>query len=99
MFQIRAAGRVVPTHVRWSQQFVGQLQVSQRHDPETSRALCVARLLSPADEDMLAPLMDASLITVKRGWWTMTGWQREVDDLGRSAAFQQSWILIPVDER
>jgi hypothetical protein len=95
---VRRAGRVQPRHVMWAGLVVGELRVSEVRDEETSRTLRVACIQDPAGQDLLR-LLDATLVSVHRGWWTMTGWERVADpNLGGTLAYQQSWILIPVGE-
>lgn len=95
---VRRAGRVQPRHVMWSGQIVGELKVAEVRDQETSRTLRVASIQDGAGRDLLQ-LMDAVLVSVHRGWWTMTGWERVDDsDVGGPRAYQQSWILIPAGE-
>ena len=47
---------------------------------------------------VLGPLLDAVLVSCKPDWWTLTGWER-VDGATtpEPRAFQQRWILQPVD--
>lgn len=98
VIRVRREGRVQPRHVMWAGQVVGELRVADQRDEETSRHVRVARVQDPAGRDLLQ-LLDATLVSVHRGWWTMTGWERVDDsDVGGPRAYQQSWILIPVAE-
>ncbi len=86
----------------WSGKVTGDLYVREEHDDELHRTVKIARLVQGdgSMKDLLNPLIDAVLVTAKPDWYTMTGWERCVDVSSvTSRAFQQSWILIPVDAR
>lgn len=77
----------------------GELYVREEHDAELNRATRMATIIDPASHKVLAkPLLDVALLSVKPDWWTMTGWERVIEDTtGQTRAYQQSWILIPFD--
>jgi hypothetical protein len=46
--------------------------------------------------DIFLPLLDATLIEMRSGLWTLTGFERVPDDsLGDLVAYQQSWLVMP----
>jgi hypothetical protein len=46
--------------------------------------------------DIIPPLLDATLIEMRSGLWTHTGFERVPDDaLGELVAYQQSWLVMP----
>ena len=94
----RRAGQLLPKHVMWSGKVVGDLFITEVLDPELGRHVRCA-LVKDGPRDLLPPLLDAVLVAAKPDWWTMTGWERGPDALGQPSgcAYQQSWILIPVD--
>ncbi len=48
---------------------------------------------------VLRPLLDAVLVAARPAWWTMAGWEgRRTRSRRKGAAFQQSWLLMPVAE-
>jgi hypothetical protein len=55
----------------------------------------VARLVH-GSRDIFLPLLDATLIEMRSGLWTLTGFERAPDDaLGELVAYQQSWLVMP----
>lgn len=98
-YRCRNEGRLLPRHVLWSGRVQGHLYVREQYDPELSRHVRVATLeAGDGHKLVLGPLLDAVLVSCKPDWWTMTGWER-VDSSTTVAprAYQQSWILQPID--
>lgn len=98
-YPLRRDGKLLPHHLRWTGGVRGDLYVQERHDSELSRVVKVASLLEPSSrKELLKPLHDIVLLSVKPDWWTMTGWERVIEDTtGYTRALQQSWILVPFD--
>jgi hypothetical protein len=90
---------VLPRHVMWVGKVVGDLYVTEVRDLELNRHIRQAKIVN-AGQDLLGPLFDVVLVGAKPDWWTMTGWERGPDTLGSATAcaYQQSWLLIPVDQ-
>jgi hypothetical protein len=73
----------------------GELTVSEDRDAELRRIVRVARLVH-GSRDIFVPLLDATLIEMRSGPWTLTGFERVPDDaLGELVAYQQSWLVMP----
>lgn len=97
VFPIRRAGKLLPRHVMWTGKVIGDLFVTEVRDPELQRHVRCA-VVKDRVCDLLPPLLDVVLVGAKPDWWTMTGWERSPDGIGQpTCAYQQSWILIPVD--
>jgi hypothetical protein len=101
VYRLRREGRLLPRHSMWTTKVVGHLCVDEIRDKELSRHVRFARLdLTPGVPLLGVPtLHNATLVSARPGWWTMTGWERVEegsDPLPRT--FQQSWVLIPLDE-
>lgn len=95
----RRNGKLLPRHVMWAGQARGWLFVIEEFDPELHRSVRIATIRDTAHNPIMAPLLDAVLISAKPDWLTMTGWERSPDASGSgSIAFQQSWILVPTRE-
>ena len=98
VFPKRQAGKLLPKHVMWAGEVVGDLFIQEVHDAELGRHVRQARVMD-GQRELLPPMLDAMVVAAKPDFWTMTGWERGPDALGQpSCAFQQSWILIPVDQ-
>lgn len=99
VFPKRRAGKLLPKHVFWAGKVVGDLFISEVMDPELGRHVRCATVMD-GPRELLPPLLDAMLVAAKPDWWTMTGWERGPDALGQPSgcAYQQSWVLIPVDQ-
>jgi hypothetical protein len=97
---LRKEGKLLPHHIRWAGAVRGDLYVKEEHDQELSRVTRKATIVDPRGHKvLLKPLHDVVLLSAKPDWWTVTGWERSIDDTtGHSRAYQQSWILIPVDQ-
>jgi len=97
---LRRDGKLLPNHMRWAGAVLGDLYVAEGHDPELCRTTRKATILDPRERKiLLRPLHDVMLISAKPDWWTITGWERVIEDTtGQMRAFQQSWILIPFDK-
>ena len=99
VFKLRNTGVLIPRHVMWSGMVRGHLCVLEVRDAELGR---VSRVGTIEQRDphavVLGPLFDATLVSARADWWTMTGWER-VDDhhASKPRACMQSWILIPAD--
>jgi hypothetical protein len=99
-YPMRRAGKLLPRFLMWTGEVTGDLYVSELRDIELNRAVRVATMReSPGGEPLLPPLLDAVLVAAKPDWWTLTGWERIEDGGGApgAVAFQQSWVLIPVE--
>ena len=98
-FKCRQEGRLLPRHVMWAGRTQGDLHVREQYDSELSRHVRVATLeVGDAHKVVLGPLFDAVLVSCKPDWWTLTGWERvEASSWSPGRAFQQSWILQPLD--
>lgn len=98
-WKCRHEGRLLPRHVMWSGRAQGELFVRERYDAELSRHIRVATLeAGDSHKVVLGPLLDAMLVSCKPDWWTLTGWERvDTTVLAPGRAFQQSWILQPLD--
>lgn len=97
VYPVRRQGKLLPRHVMWSGKVVGDLFVTEVPDPELQRHVRRAAIRDGSGE-LLPPLLDVVLVAAKPDWWTMTGWERADDRVGQpTCAYQQSWILIPVD--
>ena len=98
-FRCRQEGRLLPRHVLWAGRVQGDLYVREKYDPELSRHVRVATLeAGEGHQVVLGPLLDAVLVSCKPDWWTLTGWERiDTTVLAPGRAFQQSWILQPLD--
>ena len=99
VWKCRHEGRLLPRHVMWSGRAQGELFVRERYDAELSRHIRVATLeAGDGHKVVLGPLLDAMLVSCKPDWWTLTGWERvDTTVLAPGRAFQQSWILQPLD--
>jgi hypothetical protein len=102
VYRVRRDGNLLPRHVMWSNRVRGDLYVIEVHDDELKRTVKVAKVIAPdagtADPGLVPPLLDATLVSAKPDWWTMTGWERIANsDKVSPQAFQQSWILVPAD--
>lgn len=97
VFPKRRDGKLLPKHVFWSGKVVGDLYVTEIRDAELGRHVRCATVKDGAKELML-PLLDVVLVAAKPDWWVMTGWERKAEAVGQpGCAYQQSWVLIPVD--
>jgi hypothetical protein len=95
----RRGGKLLPRHLMWHNLVVGELIVAERHDAELGRTVREATIVAPSGAVLLGPLLDAALVSARRGCWSMTGWERYCDDrLGAELACQQSWMLTPKEE-
>lgn len=96
---MRREGKLLPTHLRWSGAVRGDLYIREEHDQELNRVTKKASIVDPTSHKvLLKPLHDAVVISAKPDWWTITGWERALDDsTAQARAYQQSWILVPVD--
>jgi hypothetical protein len=85
--------------VLWSGRVQGHLYIREKYDAELSRHVRVATLEAGDGHTLvLGPLLDAVVISCKPDWWTITGWERVDNDTSAAPrAYQQSWILQPVD--
>lgn len=99
VYPIRRLGDVLARHLAWGSKLTGTLSIAERYDPETARHVRTARLLGAGDTDLMPPLLDATVIAIARGNWTITGWERIDDDMARPRAYQQSWRVVPAAER
>jgi hypothetical protein len=99
VYRLRKEGKLLPHHLRWAGAVRGDLYVKEEHDDELNRVIKMATIVDPTGHKvLLKPLHDVVLISVKPDWWTMTGWERLIEDTtGQTRAYQQSWILIPFD--
>lgn len=99
VFPKRRAGKLLPKHVFWTGKVVGDLFITEVLDPELGRHVRCAKVMDGLRE-LPPPLLDAVLVAAKPDWWTITGWERGPDALGQPSgrAYQQSWVLIPVDQ-
>jgi hypothetical protein len=83
----------------WHNLVVGELVVAECHDVELGRTVRQATIGAPSGAVLLGPLLDAALVSARRGCWSMTGWERFCDvHLGAELACQQSWMLTPREE-
>ncbi len=98
VFPKRRAGVLLPKHVFWAGKVVGDLYVEEARDAELGRHVRRA-VVKDGQKDLLPSLLDVVLVAAKPDWWVMTGWERGPDAVGHpdGCAFQQSWVLIPVD--
>jgi hypothetical protein len=91
----RDKGRLLSKYQRDRQWRDGELTVSEDRDAELRRIMRVARLVH-GSRDIFLPLLDATLIEMRSGLWTLTGFERVPDDaLGELVAYQQSWLVMP----
>jgi hypothetical protein len=98
-WKCRHEGRLLPRHVMWAGRSQGELYVREKYDTELARHVRVATLeVGEGHKVVLGPLFDAVLVACKPDWWTMTGWERiDATVIAPGRAFQQSWILMPLD--
>jgi hypothetical protein len=98
-WKCRHEGRLLPRHVMWSGRAQGELFVREQYDQELSRHVRIATLEQGMTRKvLLGPLLDVVLVSCKPDWWTLTGWERvDTTVLAPGRAFQQSWILQPLD--
>lgn len=95
----RRGGKLLPRHLMWNSQVVGELVVAERHDAELGRSVRAATIVGPGGVVLLGPLLDSVLVSARRGCWSMTGWERYIDQrTGAELACQQSWMLVPIEE-
>jgi hypothetical protein len=99
VFRLRKEGKLLPHHLRWAGAVRGDLYVKEKHDDELNRVTKMATIIEPASRKVLIKaLHDVMLLSVKPDWWTMTGWERALEETtGQTRAYQQSWFLIPFD--
>ena len=99
VYRCRREGRLLPRHIMWSTKVKGDFFLTEQHDKELHRVVRVATVCSPARAALIEPLHDAVIITAKPDWWTITGWERVASSTHADPrAFQQSWIMIPIDK-
>lgn len=98
VFPKRRAGMLLPKHVFWTGKVVGDLYVTEIRDAELGRHVRCA-VVKDGQRELLLPLLDVVLVAAKPDWIVMTGWERAPDTMGQlnEMAYQQSWVLIPVD--
>jgi hypothetical protein len=95
----RRGGKLLPRHLMWHNLVVGELVVAECHDVELGRTVRQATIVAPSGAVLLGPLLDAALVSARRGCWSMTGWERFCDvHLGAELACQQSWMLTPRED-
>lgn len=94
--RVREAGRLRPRHLLWTGAVRGELRVEDIAVEALSRRARVARILGDQRQDLLPPLHDLVLLSAKRDWWTMTGWEL-IADPPSDRAYQQTWLMVPAE--
>jgi hypothetical protein len=73
---------------RWRGRHPAALGYGRRRDRSLASIL--------TSRGIIPPLLDATLIEMRSGLWTLTGFERVPDDaLGELVAYQQSWLVMP----
>lgn len=95
---LRQQGIVIPRHhiVRSHNEVVGRFSLAEKYDGEICRHVRLARLLPlmGGAEDVLPPLIDATVIYASDNVWTVTGFARDAKSGGVSeSAYLQSWLM------
>lgn len=93
----RREGVLLSKHQRDTGWVTGTLSLSEERDAELHRICRVAHLrLTHGGEDV-PPLFDATVIEMRGGWMTITGFERVYSRVpGKIVSYQQSWFICPV---
>jgi hypothetical protein len=100
VYRVRRDGRAMMRFERSAQTWRGNLVVREERHAELHRLTRVAAIVDDNNQpvDGLPPLYDAVLLTVHRGQWSMTGFERIEQVGGSRIDYAQSWVMCPIDE-
>ena len=99
VYRLRRDGQERMRHSWGEDKFCGHLVVKEEQHPDLHRICKTAKLVDDFGQPLegLPPLLDAVLVTVRMGYWSMNGFER-FENGNRFTDYAQSWMLVPEDE-